>query len=56
MLAAGPSARKGDQWIDSEGRTLRFEQRMDLRGTPSADKVVFGDFGPAETFTAPTGG
>ncbi|MFD8976111.1 hypothetical protein [Streptomyces sp. NPDC059593] len=45
-----------DQWIDSRGRTIRFEQRFELRGLKAANKVTFSDFGPAEKFTAPTSG
>ncbi|MFF8834206.1 hypothetical protein [Streptomyces sp. NPDC015130] len=43
-----------DQWIDSRGRTIRFEQRFELRGVKAANKGAFSDFGPAEKFTAPT--
>ncbi|MEU7603610.1 hypothetical protein [Streptomyces sp. NPDC041003] len=55
MKAKGVTGFDIDQWIDSQGRTLRFEQRMELRGTPAANKGTFGEFGPVETFAAPTG-
>ncbi|MFB7542222.1 hypothetical protein ACFC0N_20295 [Streptomyces zaomyceticus] len=56
MKAKGVAGFDIDQWIDSRGRTLRFEQRFELRGVEAADKVTFSDFGPAERFSAPTGG
>ncbi|MER7828162.1 hypothetical protein ABTX85_37035 [Streptomyces sp. NPDC096097] len=53
MKAKGVTGFDCDQWIDSQGRTLRFDQHMDMRGTPGANKVLFGEFGPVETFDAP---
>ncbi|MER6199101.1 hypothetical protein ABT234_17270 [Streptomyces sp. NPDC001586] len=55
MKAKGVTGFDIDQWIDSQGRTLRFEQRMDMRGVPAANKATFGEFGPVETFAAPAG-
>ncbi|MFE7563446.1 hypothetical protein [Kitasatospora sp. NPDC057500] len=43
-----------DQWIDSQGRTLRFEQRMTIRGQAGANKITFTEFGDPVTVTAPT--
>lgn len=54
MKAKGVTGFDCDQWIDSQGRTLRFEQRMVIRGFEGANKAVFGDFGPVETFAVPT--
>ncbi|MEW1701139.1 hypothetical protein [Streptomyces sp. NPDC091278] len=45
-----------DQWIDSRGRTIRFEQRFEMNSIKATNKVNFSDFGPAEKFTAPTSG
>lgn len=56
MKAKGVTGFDCDQWIDAHGRTLRFEQRMEMRGMAAGNKVTFGEFGPAETFEAPTGG
>ncbi|MFG2228878.1 hypothetical protein ACGFNX_02490 [Streptomyces sp. NPDC048723] len=50
---ASPQA---SQWVDGQGRTIRFDQRMDMRGTSGANKVPFSEFGPVETFAAPTAG
>ncbi|MFB6477948.1 hypothetical protein ACFCXF_07805 [Streptomyces virginiae] len=54
MKAKGVTAFDCDQWIDGQGRTIRFEQHMDMRGMPSANKILFSEFGPVETFGAPT--
>ncbi|GAA1385916.1 hypothetical protein GCM10009639_09020 [Kitasatospora putterlickiae] len=43
-----------DQWIDGQGRTLRFEQRMTLRGRPVVNKITFTEFGDPVTIAAPT--
>ncbi|WP_314243995.1 hypothetical protein [Streptomyces sp. DSM 40907] len=56
MKAKGVTGFDCDQWIDGQGRTIRFDQRMDLRGTSGANKVLFSEFGPVETFAAPTEG
>ncbi|MFF1510066.1 hypothetical protein [Streptomyces sp. NPDC058326] len=56
MKAKGVTGFDCDQWIDSQGRTLRFEQRFELRGVKAANKATFSDFGPAEKFDAPTSG
>ncbi|MGW4892186.1 hypothetical protein ACWEQL_07945 [Kitasatospora sp. NPDC004240] len=45
-----------DQWIDAQGRTIYFEQRLPMRGHQGTNKVTFSDFGPPETFAAPTAG
>ncbi|MFF2045875.1 hypothetical protein ACFVVX_36185 [Kitasatospora sp. NPDC058170] len=42
-----------DQWIDSQGRTLRFEQRMTIRGQATVNKITFTEFGGPVTVTAP---
>ncbi|MFK0256582.1 hypothetical protein [Streptomyces sp. NPDC090445] len=55
MKAKGVTGFDCDQWIDSQGRTVRFEQRFDMRGVKAVNKAVFADFGPAEKFAAPTG-
>ncbi|WP_327254934.1 hypothetical protein [Streptomyces sp. NBC_01244] len=54
MKAKGVTGFGCDQWIDAHGRTLRFEQRMETRGMAGGNKVTFGEFGPVETFEAPT--
>ncbi len=56
MKAKGVTGFDVDQWIDDQGRTIRFEQRFELRGVQVANKATFGDFGPAEKFAAPTNG
>ncbi|MFI1937880.1 hypothetical protein ACH44C_11940 [Streptomyces purpureus] len=56
MKAKGVTGFDCDQWIDSKGRTIRFEQRMNMYGIPSVNKATFTDFGPAETFAPPTEG
>ncbi len=55
MKAKGVTGFDIDQWIDGQGRTIRFEQRMDLHGMKGVNKVTFSEFGPVETFAAPTG-
>ncbi|THA81077.1 LppX_LprAFG lipoprotein [Streptomyces sp. A0592] len=55
MKAKGVTGFDIDQWIDSQGRTVRFEQRMELRGLQAANKIDFSEFGPVETFAAPQG-
>ncbi|MFA7765347.1 hypothetical protein [Streptomyces sp. NRRL S-448] len=47
---------QASQWVDGQGRTIRFDQRMDMRGTSGANRVFFSEFGPVETFAAPTEG
>ncbi|MDH6705698.1 hypothetical protein P3T27_002420 [Kitasatospora sp. MAA19] len=44
-----------DQWIDAQGRTRYVEERMVLEGKAAVARMTFSDFGPAETFDAPTG-
>ncbi|WP_162689086.1 hypothetical protein [Streptomyces sp. ICC1] len=56
MKAKGVTGFDCDQWIDAQGRTLRFEQRMQVHGMQGGNKVAFGEFGPVETFDAPSGG
>ncbi|MET9688507.1 hypothetical protein ABZY81_08535 [Streptomyces sp. NPDC006514] len=56
MKAKGVTGFDCDLWIDGQGRTVRFDQRMDMRGTSGANKVLFSEFGPAETFAEPTKG
>ncbi|MER6251412.1 hypothetical protein ABT224_08550 [Streptomyces sp. NPDC001584] len=56
MKAKGVTGFDCDQWIDGQGRTVRFDQRMDMRGMPGANKVLFSEFGPVETFAVPTEG
>ncbi|MFE5674100.1 hypothetical protein ACFQ7B_03085 [Streptomyces erythrochromogenes] len=55
MKAKGVTGFDIDQWIDSQGRTVRFEQRMEMRGVQAANKIDFSEFGPVETFAAPQG-
>ncbi|MFZ3500329.1 hypothetical protein ACODT5_45155 [Streptomyces sp. 5.8] len=55
MKAKGVTGFDCDQWIDAQGRTLRFEQRMDVQGMAAGNEVTVGEFGPVETFEAPTG-
>ncbi|MFD5083918.1 hypothetical protein ACFWOG_14930 [Kitasatospora sp. NPDC058406] len=50
----GHSSAGCDQWIDSQGRTLRFEQRTTLRGQANVNKITFTEFGDPVTVTAPT--
>ncbi|MFD3328692.1 hypothetical protein [Streptomyces sp. NPDC058701] len=54
MKAKGVTGFDIDQWIDSHGRTVRFEQRMEIRGVPAVNTGRFSDFGPAEQFSAPS--
>ncbi|MFD6886299.1 hypothetical protein [Streptomyces sp. NPDC059957] len=56
MKAKGVTGFDCDQWIDAHGRTLRFEQRVEMRGMAGGNKITFGEFGPVETFEAPTVG
>ncbi|MFF9977229.1 hypothetical protein [Streptomyces erythrochromogenes] len=55
MKAKGVTGFDIDQWIDSQGRTVRFEQRMEMRGVQAVNKIDFSEFGPVETFAAPQG-
>ncbi|MEU6299960.1 hypothetical protein [Streptomyces erythrochromogenes] len=55
MKAKGVTGFDIDQWIDGQGRTVRFEQRMDMRGIQAVNKIDFSEFGPVETFAAPQG-
>ncbi|MGW7434933.1 hypothetical protein [Streptomyces sp. NPDC054849] len=55
MKAKGVTGFEIDQWIDGQGRTIRFEQRMDVHGMKGVNKATFSEFGPVETFAAPTG-
>ncbi|MGW4896158.1 hypothetical protein ACWEQL_28465 [Kitasatospora sp. NPDC004240] len=43
-----------DQWIDSQGRTLRFEQRTTIQGMKALNTITFTDFEGPVTVTAPT--
>ncbi|MEU9107775.1 hypothetical protein AB0D54_26265 [Streptomyces xanthophaeus] len=56
MKAKGVTGFDIDQWVDSQGRTVRFEQRMEMRGIPAVNTGRFSDFGPVEEFNAPSGG
>ncbi|MEV6973630.1 LppX_LprAFG lipoprotein [Kitasatospora sp. NPDC093806] len=56
MKAKGVTGFDCDQWIDKQGRTIRFEQRMDMRGIPGLNTATFKDFGPVESFPAPVEG
>ncbi|WP_328788743.1 hypothetical protein [Streptomyces sp. NBC_00273] len=56
MKAKGVTGFDCDQWIDGQGRTVRFDQRMDIHGTSGANKVLFSEFGPVETFARPAEG
>ncbi|MFD7586398.1 hypothetical protein ACFV84_13375 [Kitasatospora sp. NPDC059811] len=42
-----------DQWIDAQGRTVRFDQRVEIRGTATRTYGTFRDFGPVEPVPAP---
>ncbi|MFF2658010.1 hypothetical protein ACFVUH_11665 [Kitasatospora sp. NPDC058032] len=53
LTAAGVTGIDLDQWIDAQGRTRRVEQAMVVDGRKDVLELVFGDFGPAETFDAP---
>ncbi|MFJ9950484.1 hypothetical protein [Kitasatospora sp. NPDC091207] len=44
-----------DQWIDAQGRTRYVEERLTVNGKAVVARIAFSDFGPAETFAAPTG-
>ncbi|WCD84161.1 hypothetical protein KPP03845_100481 [Streptomyces xanthophaeus] len=56
MKAKGVTGFDIDQWVDSQGRTVRFEQRLEMRGIPAVNIGTFSDFGPVEEFNAPSGG
>ncbi|WP_139134535.1 LppX_LprAFG lipoprotein [Streptomyces sp. TP-A0874] len=53
MRTSGVSSFKCDQWIDENGRTVRFEQWIDFGGTEGHNIATFADFGPAEKFGNP---
>ncbi|MFE2105472.1 hypothetical protein ACFXAF_06295 [Kitasatospora sp. NPDC059463] len=53
LTSAGVTGIDLDQWIDAQGRTRHVEQAMVVEGRKDVLTLVFGDFGPAETFTAP---
>ncbi|CAN3982768.1 hypothetical protein KPATCC21470_5462 [Kitasatospora purpeofusca] len=55
MTAKGVTAFDFDQWVDAQGRTRYAEQVVLLKGSKNVNKMTFTDFGPAETFAAPTG-
>ncbi|MCX4696941.1 hypothetical protein [Streptomyces sp. NBC_01408] len=55
MKAKGVTGFDIDQWIDGQGRAVRFEQRMEMRGIPAVNTGRFSDFGPVEEFNAPSG-
>ncbi|MEJ8642493.1 hypothetical protein WKI68_15880 [Streptomyces sp. MS1.HAVA.3] len=55
MQARGVTGFDIDQWIDGQGRTIRFEQRTGLNGTKGVNKATFSGFGPVEAFAAPIG-
>ncbi|MFF2656416.1 hypothetical protein ACFVUH_03530 [Kitasatospora sp. NPDC058032] len=42
-----------DQWIDAQGRTVRFDRKTELKGIPMRIHGTFRDFGPVERITAP---
>ncbi|MFE6866494.1 hypothetical protein ACFVFS_08045 [Kitasatospora sp. NPDC057692] len=43
-----------DQWIDAQGRTRHVDERVVADGEKVAITLAFSDFGPAETFAAPS--
>ncbi|MFE6746623.1 hypothetical protein ACFVGM_12280 [Kitasatospora purpeofusca] len=53
--AKGVTAFDFDMWVDAQGRTLYAEQVIVLKGAKNVNRMTFTDFGPAETFAAPTG-
>ncbi|MFI2610376.1 hypothetical protein [Kitasatospora sp. NPDC018619] len=42
-----------DQWIDAQGRTVRYDRKNDLRGVPVRSHGTFRDFGPVEKVGPP---
>ncbi|MFF2950600.1 hypothetical protein ACFVVU_04500 [Kitasatospora sp. NPDC057965] len=42
-----------DQWIDAQGRTVRFDRKTELKGVPMRIHGTFREFGPVERITAP---
>ncbi|MFI6846212.1 hypothetical protein OG535_01000 [Kitasatospora sp. NBC_00085] len=42
-----------DQWIDGQGRTVRYDRRTDLKGVPLRTHGTFKDFGPVEKVAPP---
>ncbi|MFD7451130.1 hypothetical protein [Kitasatospora sp. NPDC059827] len=42
-----------DQWIDAQGRTVRFDRRTDLGGVQIRTRGTFRDFGPVERIDPP---
>ncbi|MER5865439.1 hypothetical protein [Kitasatospora sp. NPDC002040] len=55
LAAKGVAGFDCDLWIDRQGRTVRFEQRVELSGLRALNTAVFREFGEPETFTAPDG-
>ncbi|WP_380285403.1 hypothetical protein [Kitasatospora purpeofusca] len=43
-----------DQWIDAQGRTRHVDETVVVDGAKVAITLAFSDFGPAETFAAPS--
>ncbi|MGW6917836.1 hypothetical protein ACWGB8_29025 [Kitasatospora sp. NPDC054939] len=56
MQGKGVTVFDCEQWIDSQGRTLRFEQRMTMRGVQGENTVTFTEFGKPVPVTAPAKG
>ncbi|MEV7189494.1 hypothetical protein [Kitasatospora sp. NPDC093102] len=42
-----------DQWIDAQGRTVRYDRKTELRGIPVRTHGTFRDFGPVEKVDPP---
>ncbi|AUY48888.1 hypothetical protein EH183_07930 [Streptomyces sp. CB01881] len=42
-----------DQWIDAQGRTVRYDRRTDLKGVAMRTHGTFKDFGPVEKIAPP---
>ncbi|MFF4921531.1 hypothetical protein ACFY4B_13185 [Kitasatospora sp. NPDC001261] len=52
----GTDAADVQLWIDRLGRTVRVEHSTVVAGRPVVTRERLSDFGPAETFTAPSAG
>lgn len=52
-MGVGVASFQLDQWIDAQGRTVRFDQHVDIRGTATRTYGTFRDFGPVEPVPAP---
>ncbi|WP_188301773.1 hypothetical protein [Streptomyces sp. CBMA156] len=53
LKSKGVAGFRLDQWIDTQGRTVRYDKRTELRGVQMRTHGTFRDFGPAEKVEPP---